>query len=78
MIELSKDTIIESIKQIKSIVSKIEAIDKNKLRQSQLTLIERRLIAMRLSLQLLNAELEKISAWSKSWGIKDGSKISYT
>lgn len=62
MIELSKDTIIESIKQIKSIVSKIEAIDKNKLRQSQLTLIERRLIAMRLSLQLLNAELEKISA----------------
>ncbi len=61
MIELSKDTIIESIKQIESIVRKIEAIDKNKLKQSQLTLMERRLIAMRLSLQLLNAELGKIS-----------------
>lgn len=61
MIESSKDTIIESIKQIESIVRKIEAIDKNKLKQSQLTLMERRLIAMRLSLQLLNAELGKIS-----------------
>lgn len=61
MIELSKDTVIESIKQIESIVRKIEAIDTNKLKQSQLTLMERRLIAMRLSLQLLNAELGKIS-----------------
>lgn len=73
MIESSKDTIIESIKQIESIVRKIEAIDKNKLKQSQLTLMERRLIAMRLSLQLLNAELGKISEWSKNCGIEYGS-----
>lgn len=59
MIEISKDSITESIKQIESIIRKIEAIDKHKLKQPQLTLMERRLIALKLSLQLLNIELDK-------------------
>ena len=60
MIELTKENITESIKQIESIIRKIEAIDNNKLKKQQLTLTERRLVAMKISLQLLNAELEGI------------------
>ncbi|MBN3490259.1 hypothetical protein JV173_01905 [Acholeplasma equirhinis] len=60
MIELTKENIIESIRQIESIIHKIERIDKNKLKQPQLTLTERRLAALKISLQLLNTELEGI------------------
>lgn len=60
MIELTKENITESIRQIESIIRKIEAIDNNKLKKQQLTLTERRLVAMKISLQLLNAELEGI------------------
>lgn len=60
MIELTKESIIESIRQIESIIHKIERIDKNKLKQPQLTLTERRLVALKISLQLLNTKLEGI------------------
>lgn len=60
MIELTKENITESIRQIESIIRKIEAIDNDKLKKQQLTLTERRLVAMKISLQLLNAELEGI------------------
>jgi hypothetical protein len=58
MIELTKEGLIESIKQIESIIRKIDAIDKNNLRQSQKTLIERRVVALTISLQLLNEQLD--------------------
>ena len=60
MIELTKENIIESIRQIESIIHKIKRIDKNKFKQPQLTLTERRLVALKISLQLLNTELEEI------------------
>lgn len=60
MIELTKENIIESVRQIESIIHKIERIDKNKLKQPQLTLTERRLVALKISLQLLKTELEGI------------------
>lgn len=60
MIELTKENIIESIRQFESIIHKIERIDKNKLKQPQLTLTERRLVALKISLQLLNTKLEGI------------------
>lgn len=60
MIELTKENIIESIRQIELIIHKIELIDKNKLKQPQLTLTERRLVALKISLQLLNTKLEII------------------
>lgn len=58
MIELTKENLIESIKQIESIIRKIDAIDKNNLRQSQKTLLERRVVALTISLQLLNEQLD--------------------
>lgn len=61
MIQMTKENITESIKHIESIVRKIEAIDKNRLKQPQLTLMERRLVALNLSLQLLTIELVKIN-----------------
>jgi len=57
MIELTRENLIESIKQIESIIRKIDAIDKNNLRQSQKTLLERRVVALTISLQLLNDQL---------------------
>lgn len=61
MIQMTKENITESIKHIESIVRKIEAIDKNRIKHPQLTLMERRLVALNLSLQLLNIELVKIN-----------------
>jgi len=58
MIELTKENLIESIKQIESIIRKIDAIDKNNLRQSQKTLLVRRVVALTISLQLLNEQLD--------------------
>jgi hypothetical protein len=58
MIELTKENLIESIKQIESIIRKIDAIDKNNLRQSQKTLLERRVVALTISLHLLNEQLD--------------------
>ncbi|HBT59776.1 MAG TPA: hypothetical protein DEA45_03015, partial [Acholeplasmataceae bacterium] len=46
------------INQIESIIRKIDAIDKNNLRQSQKTLLERRVVALTISLQLLNEQLD--------------------
>lgn len=57
MIGLTRDNITESIKQIESIIRKIDVIDKNKLKQSQRTLLERRMLALSISLQLLNEHL---------------------
>jgi len=57
MIKLTDDNLKESIKQIESLIRKLKAIDANNLRQSQRTLIERRLLALDISLQLLNEQL---------------------
>ena len=58
MIELTRENLNESINQIESIIRKIDAIDKNNLRQSQKTLLERRVVALTISLQLLNEQLD--------------------
>jgi hypothetical protein len=50
---LSIESLSESIKQIKSIINKINAINKSKLPKSQRTPIERRLEALSIPLQLL-------------------------
>lgn len=57
MIELTEDNLKESIKQVESMIRKIEAIATENMRQSQKTLIERRLTALKISLDLLNEKL---------------------
>ena len=60
MIEINRDNLNESIKQIESIINKIKAIDAKNLRQSQRTLLEKRLVALNISLQLMNERLASI------------------
>jgi hypothetical protein len=59
--KLTVEQLSESIKQVNSIISKINAINKSKLPKSQRTLIERRLEALLISLQLLEERHRLIS-----------------
>lgn len=61
MIELTKENLSESINQIESIIKKINAINKDNLKQSQKTLLDRRIIALELSMQLMIEQLNKIN-----------------
>jgi len=58
MVHLTKENVTESIKQIESIIKKMNSIQSDNLKQSQRTLMERRLVALELSLQLMNERLE--------------------
>ncbi|CDR30288.1 hypothetical protein Aocu_02150 [Acholeplasma oculi] len=57
MVEINKDKLIESIKQVESILNKIHAIDLNKLNKSQQTLIIRRVEALEISVLLMKEKL---------------------
>lgn len=57
VVHINKETLIESIKQIESIVHKIHAIDQSKLNKSQQTLTQRRLEALAISLFLMKEKL---------------------
>jgi len=58
LIDLTKENLTESVKQIESIIKKMRSINSDILKQAQKTLIERRLVALELSLQLMNERLE--------------------
>ncbi len=57
VVEINKDKLIESIKQVESILNKIHAIDLNKLNKSQQTLIIRRVEALEISVLLMKEKL---------------------
>ena len=58
MIDLTRESLIESIEQIESMIKKMNSIDKDNSNQSESTLNERRLLALELSLQLMNEQLK--------------------
>ena len=58
MIAITNNNLRESIKQIESLIKKTNSIDIGNLKHSQQTLLERRLTALNISLQLLNERLE--------------------
>lgn len=62
MIQLSHENLMESIKQIESILRKIASINQDNLTKSQKTLLERRVLALNISLELLNKELLKFQS----------------
>ena len=62
VVEINKDKLIESIKQVESILNKIHAIDLNKLNKSQQTLTIRRVEALEISVLLMK---EKLSTYEK-------------
>jgi len=57
VVEINKDKLIESIKQVESILNKIHAIDLNKLNKSQQTLTIRRVEALEISVLLMKEKL---------------------
>jgi hypothetical protein len=61
VMKLTVEKLSESIKQIKSIINKINAVNKSRLPKSQRTLIERRLEALSISLQLLEERHRLVS-----------------
>lgn len=58
MVDLTKENLTESVKQIESIIKKMSSIQSDNLKQSQRTLMERRMVALELSFQLMNERLE--------------------
>ena len=58
MIDLTKENLTESVKQIESIIKKMNSINKENLKPSQKTLVERRLIALEISLELMTEQLK--------------------
>ena len=61
MIDLTKENLTESVKQIELITKKMRLINSDNLKQSQRTLMERRKVALELSLQLMNERLESFN-----------------
>ena len=59
MIDLTKENLAESVKQIESMIKKINFIHKDNLRPSQKTLIEKRLVALEISFKLINEQLKR-------------------
>ena len=55
---LDQRDLTESLKQIESIIKKMNSIQSDNLKQSQRTLMERRMVALELALQLMNERLE--------------------
>lgn len=58
MIDYTQENLIESIKQVESMIRKIETMDSNHLKPSQRTLVHRRLEALKLSLALLTEKID--------------------
>lgn len=61
MKKYTKEDILESIKQVTSMIQKIHAIDTKKLQKAQQTLLKKRLLALQISLELLKEKLKELN-----------------
>lgn len=61
MKKYTKEDILESIKQVTSMIRKIHAIDTKKLQKAQQTLLKNRLLALQISLELLKEKLKELN-----------------
>jgi hypothetical protein len=61
MKKYTKEDILESIKQVTSMIQKIHAIDTKKLQKAQQTLLKNRLLALQISLELLKEKLKELN-----------------
>ena len=61
MKKYTKEDILESIKQVTSMIQKIHAIDTKKLQKAQQTLLKNRLLALQISLELLKENSKELN-----------------
>lgn len=61
MKKYTKEDILESIKQVTSMIQKIHAIDTKKLQKAQQTLLKNRLLALQISLELLKEKIKELN-----------------
>ena len=61
MKKYTKEDILESIKQVTSMIQKIHAIDTKKLQKAQQTFLKIRLLALQISLELLKEKLKELN-----------------
>ncbi|HHT99439.1 MAG TPA: hypothetical protein GXZ79_05095 [Acholeplasma sp.] len=61
MKKYTKEDILESIKQVTSMIQKIHAIDTKKLQKAQQTLLKNRLLALQISLELLKEKSKELN-----------------
>ena len=61
MKKYTKEDILESIKQVTSMIQKIHAIDTKKLQKAQQTLLKNRLLALQISLELLEEKSKELN-----------------